>query len=264
MKYAFMTFSTPDLTLEETLKTARRYGYSGIEPRLVSKHRHGIETTTSPAERKAIRDKVCKSGIELACLATSIKYADPAQADEMIETTHDSIDLAGDIGAPALRIFGGPIPEGVTREQAADSVTRSLRRVADHAAERNVIVCFETHDHWCDPADVAGVLKRVNHPAIAVNWDVMHPVRQAGKTMDEAFETLRPWIRHLHVHDGTKGELKMLPIGTGDFDHRRVIELMNSINYTGFISGEWINWEPWETHLPREIATLKRYEEEIS
>ena len=39
---------------------------------------------------------------------------------------------------------------------------------------------------------------------------------------------------------------------------------MLSISYDGYISGEWINWEdPYEVHLPRELATLKRYESEV-
>ncbi|MBN2584380.1 MAG: hypothetical protein JXL80_15065, partial [Planctomycetes bacterium] len=102
-------------------------------------------------------------------------------------------------------------------------------------------------------------------PAVAVNWDVMHPVRAGGSTMDLAFETLQPWIEHLHVHDGTRtlDKLELAPIGTGDFDHRRVIELLAGMDYDGYISGEWINWEPVEVHLPRELATLKRYESEV-
>ena len=39
---------------------------------------------------------------------------------------------------------------------------------------------------------------------------------------------------------------------------------MMEIDYPGFISGEWINWEPYEQHLPRELATLKGYEKELS
>jgi sugar phosphate isomerase/epimerase len=122
----------------------------------------------------------------------------------------------------------------------------------------------ETHDHWCDPDDLAAVLRRVNHPAVAANWDIMHPVRAARKTIDQAFQTLQPWIRHLHVHDGGIPEPCVLkPIGQGEIDHRRALELLLQSGYAGYISGEWIDWEPWATHLPRELVTLKRYEQEI-
>jgi sugar phosphate isomerase/epimerase len=54
-----------------------------------------------------------------------------------------------------------------------------------------------------------------------------------------------------------------LPIGQGAYDHRRVLELLQAEGYDGYLSGEWINWEPYEVHLPRELATLKQYEAEI-
>lgn len=269
MKYSFMSFSTPALSLAEMLDLASRLGYDAIEPRLDSKHAHGIEITCSAAERTAIAREVQSSGVKLCCLATSIKYSNPAATDETLQQTIERIDLAADLSVPAIRVFGGKIPEGITREATADLLVSSLAKVAGHAADQGVAVCMETHDDWCDPANVAAVLARVDHPAIACNWDIMHPVRAGGATMDQAFAALKPWVKHLHIHDGrevtvdgkTKNEL--VPIGTGIIDHRRALELLKTINYDGYISGEWINWEPFETHLPRELATMKRYETEL-
>jgi sugar phosphate isomerase/epimerase len=259
-----MSFSTPALDLAGMFEVARRYGYDGIEPRLDSGHAHGIEVAITVEQRKAIRGQVDASGIALACLATSLTYADPAKTADMIRQTIERIDLAGDLGVPAIRVFGGRIPEGVTRDQAVDLLVRSLAEAADHAKQRGVTVCIETHDDWCDPANIAAVLQRINHASIAANWDIMHPVRSANVSMDTAFQVLKPWIRHLHIHDGTKADGKLAPIGTGDMDHRRALELLTEIDYDGFVSGEWINWEPYDVHLPRELAAMKRYEAELA
>jgi len=36
---------------------------------------------------------------------------------------------------------------------------------------------------------------------------------------------------------------------------------LRTIPYEGYLSGEWINWsDPYEAHLPRELATMKSYE----
>ena len=40
----------------------------------------------------------------------------------------------------------------------------------------------------------------------------------------------------------------------------RAMELLAGAGYSGYLSGEWIKWEPAEVHLPREIATMKGYE----
>ena len=263
MKYAFMTFSTPELTLAENLDVATRYGYAGIEPRLDKDHGHRIEVAASSDARAAIARQAKEAGVAIACLATSIRYADPAQAEAMLAQTHERIDLAGDVDCPAIRVFGGQIPEGVSRDDAIALLVKSLASVADHAARRNVLVCLETHDDWTDPGHVAAVLRGVNHPNVAANWDIMHPVRTGKATIDESFDALRPWIRHLHVHDRDPESGELCPIGRGDIDHRRTLQHLAEIHYDGFVSGEWIGWEPWETHLPREIGILKGYEAQI-
>ncbi len=262
MKYSFMSFSTPELGWPETLEVARRYGYEGIEPRLDAGHAHGVEVDATPAERAAVRKRAADAGIAVACLATSLHYADPADTEDMLRGTRERIDLAGDVGAKTIRVFGGAFPGDVSREQAIDLMAGSLGKVADHAAGRGVTLCLETHDAWCDPRHVAEVLRRADHPAVSANWDIMHPVRAGHATIDESFEALKPWIRHLHLHDG--GDDGLAPIGEGPIDHRRAIELLMTIGFDGYLSGEWIDWEPCDVHLPRELATLKAYERELA
>jgi sugar phosphate isomerase/epimerase len=263
MKYAFMSFSCPELTLGEMLALAARVGYDGIEPRLATGHRHGIETSIGAAERRAIKEQVADGPVPLACLATGCQYANPAKTAEMVDETLRAIDLAADIGCSRLRVFGGPLPAGVSREQATDLLVGAMSRVAGRAKAGGVTICMETHDDWSHPSHLAEVMRRVDHPAIRINWDIMHPIRQGRIGMDEAYEIVRPWIGHVHFHDGSASldKLELLPIGQGDIDHRRAVQLLKEMPYTGFLSGEWINWEPYETHLPRELAAMKAFEQ---
>ena len=262
MKYSFMTFSCPELTFDEVLALAGRLGYDGVEPRMDSEHRHAVEVAADAGMRAEFKKKADDAEIALCCLATSCTYADPAAKTKVIDDTLARIDLAADIGAPRMRVFGGNLAEGLARDDAIDLLAESFAAVAEHAQSRGVVICVETHDDWCDPAHLAAVMRKVNHPAVAVNWDIMHPVRSAGKTMDEAHETLAPWVKHVHFHDGKKvgDNLELVPIGQGIIDHRRAVELLREADYADYLSGEWIGWEPHETHLPRELALIKSYE----
>lgn len=262
MKYAFMTFSCPDWTLDEVLAAAQRYGYDGVELRVDANHKHGVELSNSAAQRAAAKTKAAASSVALCCVATSCKFADPTLAAQNVTAARERIDLAADLGASALRVFGGQIPTGVTREQAIDSLVQSLAALAEQAAARGVQIALETHDDWCDPQHVQTVVSRVNHPNIGVNWDYQHTTRVAKTSVDAAFNLLRPYIRHVHFHDGTLAadKLEFLPIGQGAYDHGRVLALLQSIDYQGYLSGEWINWEPADVHLPRELAAIKRLE----
>lgn len=262
LNYAFMSFSCPNATLAEMLEIAQRYGYQGIEPRVEANHQHGLEPECSMLVRAKAKSDAERADIAICCVATSCRFADPATSADNINTAHKCIDLAADVGAARLRVFGGQLAAGLSREAAIDLVASSFGQIAEHAQERGVTVCMETHDDWCDPQHVADIMQRVNHPAIAVNWDIMHPVRQAGSSMDDAFNTLRPWIRHVHFHDGLLrlDDVVLKPVGQGEIDHRRAVELLHSMPYTGYLSGEWIGWEPPEVHLPREIAMMRSYE----
>ena len=265
MKYSFMSFSCPQLTLDEMLAAAIQYGYDGVEPRVASKHAHGLELDCGAEVREEARAKAADKGVAICCVATSCRYADPAIRAEQVDDTRLAIDLAADLGAPCIRVFGGQFPAEVSRAEAVDGVAGALLSVAEQAHARAVTVCMETHDAWCDPADVAAVMQQVDHPNVAVNWDIMHPIRRGAATMDSAFAALEPWVRHLHVHDGADedGKLVLKPIGEGIIDHRRAIELLKPLPYTGYISGEWIGWsDPYDVHLPREVEAMKRYEAE--
>jgi sugar phosphate isomerase/epimerase len=261
-KYAFMSFSCPELTFSEMLQTANDLGYAAVEPRSESGHKHGVELDADAGARKEIRDKAAAGGIDICCVATSCRYADPDTAEQHVEDTLKYIDLAADIGSPRLRVFGGKIGDGLDRAAAVDLVSKSLRACAEHAEKRNVTICVETHDDWCDPMHLAAVMQKVGQASIAVNWDIMHPVRAAGYNMDDAYEAIAPWIRHVHVHDGAlaDGKLEFLPIGEGIIDHRRAMEILKEVGYDGYLSGEWIGWEPHEIHLPREIGRMKESE----
>jgi len=262
MPYAFMTFSTPRQTLAEVLQSARAYGYEGVEIRISDTQQHGISPALSAEERRAVRDQFAAAGVDLCCLALSSKFSDPATVEAQIEETRSMIDLAADLGCHRLRVFGGQIGGGLSREAAITQVATSLRELAPEAGKRDVVLCLETHDDWCDPDHVAAIMEAAAHPAVAVNWDVMHPVRTAGWTMAESYRRLAPWIRHVHIHDGLlrKDKIVFMPIGKGDLDHGEVLRLLKGGGYTEWISGEWIGWEPAEVHLPREREALRQLE----
>lgn len=266
-----MSFSTPEASLREMVDLAREFGYHGIEPRIGAGHKHGIDIPMSRSQRREAKATVSGAGLTFSCIATSLKFADPSAERQTFEDALRVIDLAADLGCGVIRVFGGAYPQEISREDAVSRCVEAFRRVEPHASERKIVLALETHDAWTDPADVMAVVNDVGSKAVAVNWDVMHPVRASGYDMESAFNVLAPAIRHVHVHDGAgPGEdLKIYPMGTGHYDHRTAIALLKKSGYTGFISGEWIlSLMPddygFAAHLPRELETLKSYESDAS
>jgi sugar phosphate isomerase/epimerase len=265
VKYAFMSFSMPGATLPEVLQEAQRLGYDGFEPRVAGKpgqpgHAHGIELARTPRERRGIRRQFASSGVSLCCLALGTSFADPQTVEANVEETRRYLTLAHDVGARCVRVFGGRLPAGSDRSAAIGLLVDALLQLAPEARDAGVPIVLETHDDWCDPTLVADVMRRTNHPAVGVNWDVMHPVRFGLATMRESFDLLRPWIRHVHIHDGLNTpELNFRAFGEGEYDLRSAFGSLLAMGYAGFLSGEWIDC-PGFIELATEIDRMRRFE----
>jgi sugar phosphate isomerase/epimerase len=267
LKFAFITFSCPTATWVDALNLARRHGYDGIEPRAQSRHGHGVEVEATPEQRAKIRQQATDRNVTICSIPTSCAFTIPEKAPMNVALAKKHVDLAADVGAKVVRVFPGLHPN-VEESAARQSLVNALRGLAPYAQQRNVHVAVETHDSICDPRAMTDVMRQIDHPNIGVVWDVMHTQRQGKMSMTEAWEELRPWVRHVHVHDGFDrlDVLKMTPIGTGDFDHREVLRVLKRDGYDGFVSGEWIaglmDEDFFSAHLPSEIATLRKLDAE--
>jgi sugar phosphate isomerase/epimerase len=265
MKLSFMTWVCPEWDLNQIIAAAIRYDYDGVEPRVEVGQKHGVDLSATKRRRKEIGSQFADCGLAISCLATSRTYSSmPAsERDASVELTLKYIDLAAEIGCPNLRVFGGQIPADVPREEARKYVAECLRRCGEYAAQRKVNVCLETHDDFSRAADAAYTVRLADHANVGIVWDVMHPFR-AGDTMAEAFEQVRPFVRHCHVHDGKRpedptGGWELALMGEGDIPHDEAVRLLLSIGFQGHLSGEWISFRPAEEVLPHDSRALRGY-----
>ena len=262
MKFSFMTFSCRDSSFEEVLEIAKTYGYSGIELRTSGDHKHGIEPGTDKAILQEAKRMAAEKGISICAVATPCKLALAEDHEKTMQEAKDSIALAGEIGAPVIRVFGGKLDGEHQREETFERLVNSLIELALPAADAGVIVCLETHDSWSCPKMVAKVMQAVNKPSIAVNWDALHTVARGKSKEEDSFEILKPWIKHVHAHDGilgSDGRYDFKTFGEGVCDYGVVVRVLRDSGYDGFVSGEWINWEPYDVHLPRELAKMNGF-----
>lgn len=264
MKISFMTWACPNWSLEQVLAGAIRYGYDAVEPRVEADHAHGIELNITKKQRKAIREQFADCGVAVSALATSRRYALASDHElaESIELTKRYLDLAADLGCQNLRVFGGGTPEGMSFGDAQKLVAESLHRCAQHAAQRGVYLCLETHDSYSLSGDCLQTVLMADHPNVAICWDILHPCRH-GETVAAAFENVRNHVRHCHVHDARLGEepgaYQMTLMGQGDVPHEEAVRLLARIDFSGALSGEWIDAFEAEQVLSHDAAVLREY-----
>jgi sugar phosphate isomerase/epimerase len=266
LKYSFMTFACPEYTLDEVIGAAVRYGYDGIEPRATENHRHSIELDRTPAERAQIRRKCTDAGIAMGCIATSVQLnrPEPAQRREMVEKTKAYCQLAADLGAGRIRVFGGHAADNPDRETAAARVLEGLNACEEAARNHGVFVCLETHDFFCAGSSVAGICRKIDSPWIRATWDTQHPVT-AGEDIAFTESVLMPFVQHVHFHDvdRTEGRNDCVPIGQGQAPIAQLLSIFRKHNYAGYISAEWFYNNGPENDLAHYIARLREIEKTI-
>ncbi len=263
MKFAFMSFTTPEASLQEMLDIAKKYGYDGVELRSQLQHKHGVELETGNSERKEIRKTFKNSGIECACIATSVRYCftEKERRLEHIALTKQFIDLAADIGCSRIRVSGGVPDRIIPFEEATKIAGEALSELKRHAEKNKVYVCLETHDFFARADIAAATVKMAKSPYIRINWDIMHPFTKL-MTIEEAFKELKDLVAHCHVHDGTYDKTrtpKLALMGEGEIPYNIALRLLKKHGYTGYLSGEYINAWPPEVVLPHDIEVLKSY-----
>jgi sugar phosphate isomerase/epimerase len=259
-KLAFTTLACPDWTLEQCVAAARDYGYDGIELRLID------GAVLGPGADVARIRKAC-GRLPIVCVDTSVSLAqpDPAARDKQIADAIAMIDMAAELGAPSIRVFGSP-PQGVDRVAALVAARETLQAIAPHAVQRGVTVLLETHDAFCDSRSVLTVVRGVE--GVGVLWDLLHPYR-TGEGAETSMAAYADRLHHVHIKDGRKpadggSNWPLTLLGDGDVPIRAMIGLLRASGYTGWLSVEWEKkWHPHldapEIALPQHRAKLREW-----
>jgi len=240
MKLSFMTFACPEWNALDVVDGALTYGFDGVELRVEGGHKHGLELDTPTEKRRNIGARFADAGLELPCLATSLRFAKGGDAGrEECERALRLMDLADDAGSLALRVFGGE-PENGGDEDAISWAIENLQSLTDEAEARGVALWFETHDFFRLGRDTAAVIRGVNHPAVRCNWDVMHP-QENGEEFAQTKEYLDGIISHTHFHDAKSADpATICAFGEGNLPLLEMLRwLQDEQKFNGFLSAEY-------------------------
>ena len=242
---AFMSSVCPDWTLGEIAGAMKEHGYTGFEPRVEWGHFCGIEADLPAGGRRETRDLLASEGLEICCLATGVRMAEPDASERAghIEDLRRYLDLAADLGCGLVRTFGGRRDRDAEWPAVVDYVAAGYRLVVDQARDAGVTLLLETHDDWSATAPVRAVIEAVDDPGLQVLWDFMHPQRMM-ETPAESFLAVGMLTRHAHAHDGryVDGRLQLLDrLGGGEIDHSSPLQLLRRAGFEGYVSVEVIH-----------------------
>ena len=248
-RLAFSTLGCPGWSLEQVVEGVRRYGYDGVELRLLDGEVIGADLPQ--ADRDRVRRTFADAGVPICCLDTSVRIATGENPAGVAGEIRAFLELAREIGAPMLRVFGGPWPEGREAAEVFDAAAELLNGVTPDAERLGVAITLETHDTLASAVTVAEILKRVPSRTVGALWDAHHPYRM-GEQPDQVLDLLGDRILHFHVKDARRNEAArtgwdLLPLGEGEVPVEASLKALLRRGYQGWVAVEWE--KKWHPHL---------------
>jgi len=235
------------MTMDQFIDLCASMGLDGAE--LTSYY---FEQAT-PEYDHELRRRCFLAGLDISGAALGTTFAVPPgpDRDKQLAGVRQWIDRAVELGAPCLRVFGGGIPKGVEREEAAQWAIDSLREAAIHARERGVYLALENHGGVTETADdVLRVLQSVESDWVGANLDTgnFH-----GDDPYADVARVAPYAVNVHL----KATMAARGKSAQPADFPRLVGLLREAKYSGYLSLEYESAEDPMTAVPRLIAQVR-------
>lgn len=261
-RIAFSTLAFPDATLAAAVSAGRRWGYSGVELRLIDGEL--IDPAMPAADRAQVRRTLAAAGLPVVAVDSSIRLT----GDDPGPDLHRFLQLASDFQAPLVRVFGGDLDPPPARQDRFRAAARVLEEAMPLAARLGVAIGVETHDAFSASSAVAELLALLSADGVPSDlvgavWDSHHPHRM-GETPAEVYANLGPRVLLAQVKDARRtpnGDWQLVLLGAGEVPVREMLGLLAAGGYPHWISVEWEKrWHPEiedpEVALPQHLDLL--------
>ena len=167
--------------------------------------------------------------------------------------------LAQSWGAGRIRLFAGSAGSAMASQGLRARIVADLRACAELAQDHGLRIAVETHPGTLadTPAATHALLEAAGHPALGVNFDVLH-VWEAGADPLAAFAALAGDVLHFHlksvtarsrlevfapanIHDPQGSRDGICPLFEGALDYAAILAALPA---SGEASLEWFGPDP--------------------
>lgn len=192
-------------------------------------------------------------GLDVSATAIGNNFAVPPGGDReaQIARTRQWVELAAEMGAPCIRVFGGPVPKGASTEEATQWAIEALQQAAQHAGERGVYLALENHGGVTAAAEgVLQILQAVESEWVGANLDTgnFH-----GEDPYEELAQVAPYAVNAHL----KADVRAKGQQAQPTDFARIADILRAVNYRGYLSLEYESAEDPITAVPRLIEEIR-------
>ena len=236
------------MTYEDLIRIAVDTGTDGIDMTVYWMPRTSDDYLL-PLRRLAYRNRV-----EIYSIGTRVRLAQPPGPlqDKELADLRKWVDVAERLGATHVRVFSGSKPDGATMEQAIGMAADTLKRGAEYAGARGIILGLEDDGGLTEYArETIQIVTRADSPWAGMNLDIgnFRPPDVYGQ-----IDMSIPYAVSTHV----KTEMALDDGKTrGPFDWDRVFTMFVRQGFRGYMGLEYEAAEDPLVAVPGYLKTLK-------
>ncbi len=276
---AFSTLGCPDWSFDEIVSRGIEYGYDGVEIRLIERETDLLKRPEFRGSQLVTRKRqLTDAGFQVCGLSSSVRFEETDQSIRAAQLAAGRAycDLARELGATFVRVFGDKIRPNEDEAPQLDWIASGLQALGEYANTVGISILIETHGDFCRSEKMVALMNRVTSPVVGVLWDTHHPWRFHGEAITDTWAALKKWTRHTHWKDSVTrpaqnpeavtpevaaqmAEAARLALATntghqhadyalfggGEFPARECLNRLLADNYSGWFSLEWEKmWHP--------------------
>ena len=252
MKLAFSTIGCPEWTFDEIFAVANDLRYDGVEIRGIGRQMYAPQIkqlTDGSVERKKQ-----KTGLEVCCLASGATFAMHDKKDESLAEAKAYIDLAEQLSVPYVRIMSTDKPYYDGGD--VKLCEKLFAEIVKYAENTSVTPLMETNGLFIDTALLKSFLLTTGGGAL---WDIHHPYRFGGETIEQSYKNLSGLVKHVHVKDSVveNGKTAYRIVGHGDVPIKTAVDYLKTDGFDGYLTMEWV--KRWHKELEEPGVVLAHY-----
>jgi sugar phosphate isomerase/epimerase len=180
---------------------------------------------------------------------------DPDARRARAEYTLACLNLAYQLKAPSISTEpGGPIPPGISREDAMHTFRQGLSLVLPEAQKLGIKLLIEPEPGLLvqNLYEFEELADSIASPALGLNLDLGH-FYCLGQDLRLIIKHLKGRIDHIHLEDigADRRHLHLIP-GRGAIEFALIFEALEEINYSGWITIELYPYQETATEAARE------------
>src|SRR6266850_6589325 len=236
------------MTYEDLIRIAVETGTDGIDMTVY------WLPGTSDDYLLPLRRLAYKNRVEIYSIGTRVRLAQPTAdlRQQQLDELRKWLDVAQKVGATHVRVFGGAKPDGATLDQAIGFAAETLKRGAEYAGARGLILGVEDDGGITDFAkDTIEIVKRADSPWAGMNLDIGNFRPPA---VYDQIEMSIPYAVSTHV----KVDMALDDgVGRAPFDWDRVFKMFAAHGFRGYMGLEYEAAADPATAVPRHLRRLK-------